>query len=201
MAERAQWRRLAWAAASVPLCLMALGLLMALAPAEMTPRSLQLPGALEVGLTAPGLAYAFYLGDSLYVFLALWLFLALAKLGPLSNRLALLGLAAACGKAAFDLAENTTFALALWQGEAVDPASVWLLSILKRACGALAALAFVPLYPASASLSRLVRGLLLATALATCIGFWLPALAQANALILFFTAAALFWSARRHATA
>ncbi|MEO1193465.1 MAG: hypothetical protein AAFY02_17010 [Pseudomonadota bacterium] len=194
------WKRLFLAAVAVPFCLMGLGLLMALAPAEMTPRSLQVPGAVAIAETAPGLATAFYLGDSLYVLLALFFFLCLYRLAAqetaLARGLALIGIAAAFGKAAFDLAENLFF---LQATAPVDPASAWLLSMGKRICGALCVLAFAPLYPTSAPFARIVQGLLLVTGIATLIGLWLPALMQANAMLLFFTAVAVAVSARRHA--
>ncbi|MBC6416845.1 MAG: hypothetical protein GDA47_03390 [Rhodospirillales bacterium] len=199
------WIRLGRAAFSVVLCLLALGLWDALAPAAQSPRNLQLPGALAVVGEAPLWASVFYLGDSLFVLLALLLFAGLARVSHGPAWLTLSGLLAALGKALADWTENLTLAWPAWSlllGEAASPLSEdWLRIIadIKRATAFLAALAFAPYHPAEQRSGQLVRLLLFVTALGTALGFVIPALTHANALFLFFAALALCWNARRHA--
>ncbi len=199
------WARLRLSAVGVVACLLSLGLLMALAPAAMTPRTLQTPGAEAVIAEGPLWALAFYLGDSLFVLIALAFFLVLARLAQGPRWLVLFGVAAAFGKAGFDLAENLSFGAAAWtawQSAAVGEISektVVVLTTLKRVAGGLAVLAFAPLYRGSDLGARLVRALLWLGAAATAAGFVIPALQEANAMLLFFTTAVVSWHAGVHA--
>ncbi len=203
--QTSDWSRLRWSALGVVVCLLGLGLVIALAPSGMTARSLQTPGAETVITEGPHWALAFYLGDSLYVLIALLLFLVLARLACGPRWLILCGLAAALGKAGFDLAENLTFGLSAWAAwqtgvaDSVSAETVVLLTTLKRLAGGLTVLAFAPIYPGSDLGGRLVRALLWLAAAATGAGFLLPALQEANAMLLFFTAAVISWHAWRHA--
>ncbi len=199
--SRSAWQGLTLAAALVVLCLLALGLWAALAPPGMTPKSLQFPGAALLAGEAPLAALLFYLGDSLFVVLAFWLFCILARLAEGPGWLLALGLASALLKAGSDGAENLGLAWpaleALGGGMATPLIEdrLALLDGLKRIGGSLAAVAFAPLYPGSLA----VRLLLYATGMATAAGFLFPLLLQANAAFLFVTVAAMIWDGRRHA--
>lgn len=206
LSRPSDWQRLRLSAIGVVVCLLSLGLVIALAPSGMTARSLQTPGAEAVIAEGPAWALAFYLGDSLYVLIAFLLFLILARLARGPRWLILAGLAAAFGKAGFDLAENLTFGLSAWGAwqegvaEPVAAETAVLLTTLKRIAGGLTVLAFAPLYPGSDRGARLVRALLWLGAAATAAGFLLAALQEANAMLLFFTAVVIAWHAKRHAS-
>lgn len=195
------WQRLAATAVLVILCLLALGLWIALAPAGMTPRTLQAPGAAELAGQAPLSALLFYLGDSLYAVLAFCLYLGLAGLATAPRGLVAVGLAAAALKAGADLTENLVLtwpALTALLGRGADPLAtdwLWLIGDLKRLGGALSALFFALVYPGGAP----VKVLLYLTAAVTAAGFLVPSLGQANAAMVFFLAAGLIWEARRRA--
>lgn len=200
------WKRVKRAALGVVLLLLLLGLLLGLAPPGFTGRALQTPGAVALAAGAPGWAYAFYLGDGLYALAGLTFFLALGKVARGPRWLLGLGLAAALGKAAFDLGENILLAQAVVQsaaqavaGGAADPASLPTMTALKQAAGGLCALAFARLHPRDDGLGLAIALLLLLGGLATLAGLALAPLGQANALFLFFTALLAAWNARRHA--
>ncbi len=198
------WQKVALFAALTVFCLLALGLWNALAPATMTPKSLQLPGALGIAAEAPLWALVFFLGDSLCVLSALRLFLSLAKLCRGSGWLIALGLLAAVIKAAADWVENLGLAwpaLQLLLGKPALPlVEDWLtyLDAAKRLGGSVSALVFALLYPGHAPSGRIVRLLFYATAIFTFAGFFVSAFMQVNAMLLFFAAAAIAWDARRH---
>ncbi len=195
------WHRLTVAAALVILCLLALGLWIALAPGGMTPRTLQAPGAAAMAGQDPLMALLFYLGDGLYAVLAFCLYLRLAGLATAARGLVAFGLATAALKAGADLTENLVLTwptLTALLGRGADPLAedwLWLIGDLKRLGGALSAFLFALVYPGSLA----VRGLLYATAAITAAGFLVPALEQANAAMVFFLAAGLIWEARRRA--
>lgn len=202
-----QSRRLTLAAGLVVLVLIALGIWNATAPAQMTPKTLQLPGAFAIAAEAPLTALLFYLGDSVFVAFALWMFFLLAKAVRKQPWLLALGLVAALTKAGADWVENLGLAWPAVQnllGQKVTPLveeHLWLLDVCKRAGGTVSALAFGLLYPRQTMGGKIAAVLLLATAAFTAAGFFLPLFMQANAALLFFAAAAIAWDASRHARA
>ncbi len=193
------------AAIAVVLTLLLLGLWNALAPTAMTPKSIQLPGALAIAADEPVLALLFYLGDSLFVLIALWMFWLLSGLVEQRRWLITLGLSAAFLKAGSDMVENIGLAWPLLEGlsgqigEPLVERWLWLLDLGKRIGGTLSALAFALLYPRATLANKAAALFLLATALFTAAGFLYPLFMQANAGLLFFAAAAIAWDARRHA--
>jgi len=193
------WRTLSTAALAVLLLLLALGLLLALAPAGMTAKSLQAEGALRLAASSPRWAYAFYAGDGLYALAGFAFFLTLAKVSRGPRALLALGLAAALGKATFDLGENILLAQAVALDAADDPSALALVTALKQLGGGVCALAFALVYPGDGWRARVVRMLLVATGLASLAGLLMPALGQANAWGVFFIAAVVTWDARTRA--
>lgn len=205
------WRRVRVPAALTLGLMLALGLLMALAPAGVTVASLQpADGSLAVdqwgrtGESAPGWAVAFFVGDTLYALALGWTFRRLRRALPVGP-LAAIGLGAALVKAGTDVAENLLY---LWPavqallGEATSwPAigALASLAMLKRAAGALTGVAFAFALPGESGAARLARLLLAALGLAAALGFFVPALALAHVALVFLFLAFLLWYAPRAA--
>lgn len=203
--QSGRMRRLSLAAGLVVATLILLGAWNMAAPTAMTPKTLQVPGAYAIVQEAPLTALIFYIGDSLFVAFALWMFFLLAQLARKHPWLLALGLAAALAKAGADWTENLGLAWPALQamlGQEVLPAieaQLWLVDLIKRLGGCLSALAFGVLYPRKGLSGKLAAYLLLATALFTAAGFVFPLFMQANAALLFFAATAIAWDAHRHA--
>lgn len=208
MSEAAGWRRLGWAAAACLVLMLAIGLLLALAPDGITVATLQAAERardraeiVAAVNAAPGWATAYFLLDSLFALAYLALYLALRRLlpGPVGGA----ALAGGWLKAGADLVENGTLLLAAlsalggtpWS----DPAVGLLLGMaqLKRLGGAVAHIGFAWALSPELPGAFLLRLVLLLGGVAALLGYFLPALAQAHALLLFFTLPLLLWLVRQ----
>lgn len=208
MSEAAGWRRLGWAAAACLVLMLAIGLLLALAPDGITVATLQAAERardraeiVAAVNAAPGWATAYFLLDSLFALAYLALYLALRRLlpGPVGGA----ALAGGWLKAGADLVENGTLLLAAlsalggtpWS----DPAVGLLLGMaqLKRLGGAVAHIGFAWALSPELPGAFLLRLVLLLGGVAALLGYFLPALAQAHALLLFFTLPLLLRLARQ----
>lgn len=210
MSERGQWRRLGLAAAVCLGVMLLLGLLLALAPAGVTVATLQASEhardkaeVVAAVNAAPGWAVAYFLLDSLFALAYLAFYAALRRLFP--GPAARAAMAGGWLKAGADLVENGVILLAAlgalggtpWS----EPAVGLLLGMaqLKRLGGALAHIGFAfalsPELPGALAL----RLLFLLGGVAALLGYFLPPLAQAHALLLFSLLPPLLWLARREA--
>jgi len=205
------WRRVRAPAALALGTLLALGLLLALAPAGVTVATLQpADGSLDpaswgrAGESAPGWAVAFFVGDTLFALALAWTFLRLKRALP-QGPLAAIGLGAALAKAATDVAENLLY---LWPAvqALVDEATSWpqvgalaALAMLKRTAGALTGVAFAFALPGESRWARIARLLLAALGIAGALGFFFAKLALAHVTLVFLFLAFLLWYAPRAA--
>jgi hypothetical protein len=205
------WRRLRAPAALSLATLLALGLLLAFAPEGVTVGTLQpgdglLPlelwgGAIE---RAPGVAVAFFLGDTLFAVALGWTFLRLRQALP-DGPLAALGIGAALVKAGADVAENLLYLWPAAHALLVDVVS-WppvgalaALAMLKRAAAAATGIAFAFAWPGECAASRVARLLLAALGVAAALGFFFAGLALAHVTLVFLFLAFLLWYAPRAA--
>lgn len=202
------WRRVFAAAAACLLLMLALGLLLMLAPEGVSVATLQAAeraadkAAVVAGVNAyPGWAVAYFVMDSLFAlaYLALYFALRRAVGGPVA------GIAAAGGwlKAGADLVENGVTLAAAWAALRgtpwADPTVGLLLGAaqLKRLGGAIAGIGFAWAIPPDTTLAFPLRLLLLLGGAAALLGYFLRPLGQAHALLLFLTLPLLLWVARR----
>lgn len=202
------WRRVTLAAAATLGLLLLLGLLLALAPAGVTVESLQAAeraadraAVVAAVNAAPGWAVAYFLLDSLFAlaYLALYWSLRRALPGPVAG-IALFGGGL---KALADLTENgVTLVAALGALEGVawaSPAVGLLLGAaqLKRLGGAIAHIGFAWAIPPELPGAYPLRLLFMLGGVAALLGYFLPALAQLHAVLLFLALPLLLWLARR----
>jgi hypothetical protein len=202
------WRRVALAAALTLGLMLALGLLLALAPAGVTVGTLQAAeraadkaAVVAAVNAAPGWAVAYFLLDSLFAlaYLALYWSLRRALPGPVAG-VALFGGGL---KALADLTENgvsLVAALGALDGVAWSAPAVGLLlgaAQLKRLGGAIAHIGFAWALPPELPGALWLRLIFLLGGVAALLGYFLPALAQVHALLLFLTLPLLLWLARR----
>jgi len=189
--------------------LLALGLLLALAPAGVSVATLQpADGSLAVaewaraGESAPGWAVAFFLGDTLFALALAWTFLRLRRALP-AGPLAAIGYGAAMVKAGADVAENLLY---LWPaaqallGEVTSWPPVGALAslaMLKRAAAGLTGIAFAFALPGESGGARCARLLLAAAGIAAALGFFFAGLALAHVTLVFLFLAFLLWYAPR----
>jgi hypothetical protein len=210
-AEATPWHRVQLPAALSLSTLLALGLLLAFAPEGVTVATLQpgdglLPlerwgGAIE---RAPGVAVAFFLGDTLFAVALVWTFLRLRQALP-DGPLAAIAIGAALVKAGADVVENLLY---LWPAayallaDAVSwpPAgALAALAMLKRAAGAATGVAFAFAWPGESAAARVARLLLASLGVAAALGFFFDALALAHVTLVFLFLAFLLWYAPRAA--
>lgn len=202
------WRRVALAAGATLALMLAIGLLLALAPAGVTVETLQAAeraadkaAVVAAVNAAPGWAVAYFLLDCLFAlaYLALYWALRRALPGPVAGA-ALFGGAL---KALADLTENgvtLVAALGALDGAAWSQPAVGLLlgaAQLKRLGGAVAHIGFAWAFPPDLPGAFWLRLLLLLGGIAALLGYFLPALSQAHALLLFLTLPPLLWLARQ----
>ena len=206
-----RWQRVRLPAALSLATLLALGLLLALAPQGVTVETLQ-PGDGLLSLErwgsaverAPVVAVLFFLGDTLFALALGWTFLRLHLALPPSP-LAAIGLGAALVKAGADVAENLLY---LWPaaqalaGEALawpPLGALAALAMLKRAAGAVTGVAFALALPGEDRGAQAGRLLLAALGVAAVLGYFVPWLALAHVALVFLFLAFLLCYARRAA--
>ncbi len=202
------WRRVGVATGVALLLLLALGLLLALAPDGVSVTTLQAAeraadkAAVVAGVNAgPGWAVAYFILDSLFAltYMALYLALRRALGGPVAG----LALAGGWLKGTADLVENGVTLVAAWgalEGMPWSEPAVGLLvgaAQLKRLGGAIAGIGFACALPPETPLAFPLRLLLLLGGVAALLGYFIPLLGQAHALLLFLTLPLLLWVARQ----